>query len=117
YPACVLPFLIRRIGFQRAHYMTLSTQPISAAQALEWGLVDACEPGSEALLRRHLLRLKRLNKVAIGRSKRYGLRIGPSLTALRSEAIAANVEVFSDARNLEGIARYVERGIFPWETS
>jgi polyketide biosynthesis enoyl-CoA hydratase PksH len=117
HPACVLPFLIRRVGFQRAHYMTLSTQTVSAAQALEWGLVDACEPGSDALLRRHLLRLRRLTKIAIGRYKRYAARIGPPLTALKSEAIAANVEVFSDVRNLEGIARYVERGIFPWETS
>lgn len=47
YPACVLLFLIRRIGFQRAHYFTLMTQPISAKQACEWGLVDACEPLSE----------------------------------------------------------------------
>ena len=26
-PACVLPFLNRRVGFQKAHYMTLMTQP------------------------------------------------------------------------------------------
>ena len=39
YPACVLPFLIRRVGFQKAHYLTLMTQPISARQACEWGLV------------------------------------------------------------------------------
>ncbi|MGC2744238.1 MAG: enoyl-CoA hydratase/isomerase, partial [Candidatus Angelobacter sp.] len=50
YPACVLPFLIRRIGFQKAHYLTLMTQPISAKQACEWGLVDAFEPQSELLL-------------------------------------------------------------------
>src|SRR5258707_11653825 len=46
YPACVLPFLIRRIGFQKANYLTLMTQPISAKQACEWGLVDAFEPQS-----------------------------------------------------------------------
>src|SRR5438132_8982560 len=65
YPACVLPFLIRRIGFQKAHYLTLMTQPISAKQACEWGLVDACEPRSEVALRRHVQRLQRLSKVAI----------------------------------------------------
>src|SRR5439155_22787849 len=40
FPACVLPFLIRRVGFQKAHYMTLMTQPISAQRAHTWGLVD-----------------------------------------------------------------------------
>jgi polyketide biosynthesis enoyl-CoA hydratase PksH len=71
YPACVLPFLIRRIGFQKAHYLTLMTQPISAKQAWEWGLADGFEPQSEALLRRHLLRLRRLSKPAIRRYKIY----------------------------------------------
>ncbi len=40
-PACVLPFLIRRVGHQKAHYMTLMTQPISVQKAEAWGLVDA----------------------------------------------------------------------------
>ena len=117
YPACVLPFLIRRIGFQKAHYFTLMTQPISAKQACEWGLVDACEPMSEALLRRHLQRLRRLSKTAIRRYKSYMNRVSGPLQDLRSPAIAANLEVFSDAGNLQAITRYVEHGLFPWEKS
>jgi len=115
YPACVLPFLIRRIGFQKAHYLTLMTQPISVKQACEWGLVDAVETPSEALLRRHLLRLRRLSKPAIRRYKNYMNQISKPLGDLRSPAVAANLEVFSDSSNLEAIARYVEHGVFPWE--
>ena len=33
YPACVLPFLVRRIGLQKAHYLALMTRPISAVWA------------------------------------------------------------------------------------
>ncbi|MGA3092608.1 MAG: enoyl-CoA hydratase/isomerase [Terriglobales bacterium] len=117
YPACVLPFLIRRIGFQKTHYLTLMTQPISAKQACEWGLVDACEPASDALLRRHLQRLRRLSKTAIRRYKGYMSRIGMPLRDLKSPAVTANREVFSDAGNLQAIVRYVEQGIFPWEQS
>lgn len=117
YPACVLPFLIRRIGFQKAHYLTLMTQPISAKQASELGLVDACEPLSEVLVRRHLQRLRRLSKIAIRRYKTYMSRICEPLQDLKSPAVAANLEVFSDADNLQAIARYVERGVFPWEKS
>jgi 3-carboxymethyl-3-hydroxy-acyl-[acp] dehydratase len=117
YPACVLPFLMRRIGFQKAHYFTLMTQPISARQACEWGLVDAFEPLSETLLRRHLQRLRRLSKTAIRRYKTYVSRISLPLQDLKSTAVAANREIFSDPRNLQAITRYVEQGVFPWEKS
>jgi len=117
YPACVLPFLARRIGFQKAHYLTLLTQPIAAAQACEWGLVDAVEPQSELLLRRHLLRLRRLGKTAIRRYKTYMNEIAGPLAELKSRAVAANREIFSDADNVTAIARYVEHGVFPWEKS
>jgi len=117
YPACVLPFLIRRIGFQKAHYLALMTQPISAKQAYEWGLVDAFGPASETLLHRHLQRLRRLSKVAVRRYKTYINRISLPLGDMKSHALAANHEIFSDASNLQAIMRYVERGIFPWEKS
>ncbi|MBZ5525864.1 MAG: enoyl-CoA hydratase/isomerase [Acidobacteriia bacterium] len=115
YPACVLPFLIRRVGFQKAHYLTLMTQPISAKQACEWGLVDACEPRSEALLRRHLQRLRRLSKVAIRRYKKFMGHMSGPLQDSKSLAVAANREVFTDAENVQAITQYVEQGIFPWE--
>lgn len=114
-PACVLPFLIRRIGFQKAHYMTLMTQPVSVQQAQTWGLVDAYEAQSEALLRRHLLRLRRLSKTAIMRYKNYMNKLNDELQQSKPLALAANLEVFSDPRNLQGIIRYVETGKFPWE--
>lgn len=115
YPACVLPFLVRRIGFQRANYLTLTTQPIAAKQASEWGLVDAVDPQSEALLRRHLQRLRRLSKPAIRRYKSYMGGLGVPLPELKPRAVAANREIFADAGNLDAIRRYVEQGVFPWE--
>ena len=115
YPACVLPFLIRRIGFQKAHYLTLMTQPVAAEQARQWGLVDACEPNSSDLLRRHLLRLRRLSRDAIARYKEYVNRLDDSLARSRALALEGNRAVFADARNLEKISRYVQTGLFPWE--
>src|SRR5262249_17859419 len=82
-PACVLPSLIRRIGCQKAHYLTLLTQPIGAAQALQWGLADAVEAESDALLRRHLSRLRRLSKQAVRRYKSYMSQITRPLAELR----------------------------------
>jgi polyketide biosynthesis enoyl-CoA hydratase PksH len=67
------------------------------------------------LLRRHLQRLRRLSKTAIRRYKSYMNRIVTPLQDLRAAAVAGNAEVFTDPENLQGIVRYVERGIFPWE--
>ena len=110
FPALVLPFLIRRIGFQKAHCLTLMIQPISVEQAYAWGLVDACDVQSESLLRKHLLRLRRLSKMGIIRYKRYMSRLYDWLLQSKSLAVAANREVFSDPRNLEWIFRYAETG-------
>lgn len=117
YPACVLPFLIRRVGFQKAHYLTLMTQPMSARDACACGLVDACDPLGDALLRRHLQRLRRLSKVAIRRYKTYMSGLGMPLAQLKAPAVAGNRDVFSDPANLRAITRYVEQGLFPWEKS
>jgi polyketide biosynthesis enoyl-CoA hydratase PksH len=115
FPACVLPFLIRRMGFQKAHYLTLSTQPISVQQGHTWGLVDAYESQSQSLLRKHLLRCRRLSKTGIVRYKRYMSELYNSLLQSKSLALAANQEIFSDPRNLEAIFSYIDKGQFPWE--
>ncbi|HEY6924331.1 MAG TPA: enoyl-CoA hydratase/isomerase, partial [Steroidobacteraceae bacterium] len=114
-PACVMPFLVRRVGWQRAHYMTLTTQAITVSQATSWGLVDAYDTDSGALLRKHLTRLRLLSRTAVARYKRFAGRLTGSIEADCGIALAANREVFSDKANLAGIARYVETGVFPWE--
>jgi len=114
-PACVLPFLIRRVGQAKANYLTLMTQPITAAQAEAWGLVDGCEANSENLLRKKLLRLRLLGKAGIVRYKRYVRDLDATLAAAREPALAANREVFSDPDNLARVARYVRTGKLPWE--
>lgn len=114
-PACVLPFLARRTGVVKANYMTAMTQPVSAQQAQNWGLVDELEGNSANLLRRHLLRLRRLNKKAVLRYKNYLTQMSNTLQELREPALAANLEVFSDPENRAVIDRYVSTGQFPWE--
>ncbi len=114
-PACVMPFLIRRIGFSKANFMTLMTQPISSKQALDWGLVDAYESNSESLLRKNLLRLKRLTKVGISNYKLYMNTLNNSIEKNKYNALDANQRVFTDPLNLEKIHRYIATGMFPWE--
>ena len=112
-PACVLPFLVRRMGFPKANYLTVMTQPINAARAAEWGLVDMIEPNSKNLLRKQLLRLRRLSKSGIMRYKKYMLSLDDALGQSKAKALAANLEVFSDDDNREKIARYVKNRPLP----
>lgn len=115
FPACVLPFLIRRIGFQRAHYMALTTKSIKASQALDWGLVDAVEIDSNALLRKYLIRLRRLSKSGIKNYKTYINKLDTSLQQAKQIAISANRTMFSNTDILKKIDRYTRTGHFPWE--
>nr|AAY00041.1 enoyl-CoA hydrolase-like [uncultured bacterial symbiont of Discodermia dissoluta] len=115
FPACVMPFLVRRMGFQRAHYMTLMTSPLPVTQAQAWGLVDASAANSQDLVRKHLLRLRRLSPTAVARYKAYMTKVNGVIGALQEEAIAANREMFSEPDTIAKIARYVEEGLFPWE--
>src|SRR5204863_9100504 len=57
-PCCVLPFLIRRVGYQPAYAMALSTQPVSAQEALRSHLVDAVADDPTALVRRLAARVR-----------------------------------------------------------
>ncbi|MES2349990.1 MAG: enoyl-CoA hydratase/isomerase [Pseudomonadota bacterium] len=116
-PACVMPFLLRRIGAARANYLTVSAQALPARLAEQWGLVDACEANSDSLLRKHLLRLKRLGKPAIANYKHFAAELDGRSTAARALALQTNLAAFSDPVNLEHISRYVATGRFPWEAA
>lgn len=115
FPACVLPFLVARVGRQKAHYMTLTARPVGAEEALAAGLVDALDDDLEGLLRRHLLRLRHLSKPALGRYKRYlgALEAGPQRQ--KPAALAANRALFDDPEVRRNIRRYVTELKFPWE--
>lgn len=115
FPACVLPFLIRRVGVQKSHYMTLTTMPISVQEAHASGLVDAYSEESESLLRKHLIRLSRLSNSAIFEYKEYMHQLSDILLRSRSLAVATNHRLFSSQENLDRIRRYVNEGKFPWE--
>jgi len=112
YPACVLPFLIRRTGFQKANYMSLMTQPVPVQEAFRWGLVDAYEARSDSLLRKHLLRLRRLPKTGIAKYKQFLGELHDSILRYKTLAVAGNREAFLDPGNLKRIYHFVETGSF-----
>ncbi|MEU3039536.1 enoyl-CoA hydratase-related protein [Streptomyces diastaticus] len=74
-PCSVLPFLVRRVGFQRAHTMALSTLPVGAAEAERCRLVDEVTEDAWPFLRRLLFRASRFDGTVVGDLKRYLRRL------------------------------------------
>ncbi|MFJ1598296.1 enoyl-CoA hydratase-related protein [Streptomyces sp. NPDC088261] len=74
-PCSVLPFLIRRVGFQRAYAMALGTLPVAAREAAVHGLVDELAEDAGPALRRLLFRASKLDPATVTDLKRYTRRL------------------------------------------
>lgn len=115
YPACVLPFLIRKIGFQKSNYLTLSTRPIDADEAYKWGLIDCCGDDGRLILKNLVRRLNCISKNSIRSYKNYLNKLYSSHFDLMNDAVNANRTFFLDESILLNINRFVNEGLFPWE--
>ena len=100
------------VGKARALQMCLTGEPVSAAQALEWGLIHELVPGNMLLKSAHQLaeRLLRLPAEALRQTKRLvHLDEGqlPKLTHRADTEAYVRCLALPDAR--EGIAAFVEK--------
>jgi polyketide biosynthesis enoyl-CoA hydratase PksH len=115
-PACLLPFLVRRVGLQHAHWLTLSTLPIGARRAQEIGLADDVGPDATQLLQRYLARCVRLDPRTVRAHKSYLHGFAPIGADRRAAAIDQLRQRLEDATVQENIRRYVLQGTLPWQT-
>ena len=115
-PANVMPFLIRRVGFQPAYRMTLTTETISAEEAERIGLVDVMTASPDDAIRRHLLRLGRLDEQTILDAKAYFKRMWLFNETMERDAIEELHRLMASERIQNNIRNYAEQGKFPWET-
>jgi polyketide biosynthesis enoyl-CoA hydratase PksH len=113
-PACVMPFLIRRIGIQKAQWMSLMTQGISVQKAYEIGLVDELSENTQEVLRRSLLRLTRLETTTILDLKDYMSKLW--IMSEETQKLAVNkITLLLESNHVQqNIKNFVEKGEFPW---
>ncbi|MCB0583484.1 MAG: enoyl-CoA hydratase/isomerase [Phaeodactylibacter sp.] len=114
-PACVMPFLVRRVGFQKAQWMTLLTQPISAQRAYEIGLVDEISDNVNDTVRRNLLRLARLETSTIKELKEYMMQLWYMDEQTQKLAVDKLTSLVNSESVQTNIKNFIQNGKFPWD--
>lgn len=114
-PCCVIPFLIRRVGFQKAYAMTLTTRTWSAIEAASIHLVDEVTETPDESIRKLMLRLGLLEDETILDLKSYFREMWLLSPEMEQAAVAEISRLTAKPRVREGIKNYVTTGRFPWE--
>jgi 3-carboxymethyl-3-hydroxy-acyl-[acp] dehydratase len=114
-PCSVIPFLIRRVGFQKAYFMTLTTRPISAREAYAIHLVDELTDHLDESLRKLTLRLNLLDEKIIVDMKRYFQQMSSITPEIELAATTEFARLAAQPHVQQNIANYVTKGVFPWE--
>jgi polyketide biosynthesis enoyl-CoA hydratase PksH len=114
-PACVAPFLIRRVGFQRAYWMTLTAQRVTAREALADHLVDEVADKIDDALRKTLIRLCRLEETTVRDLKAYFRKMWIVDAKMQETAVAEIRRLLLEPRVRENVRAFVEERRFPWD--
>jgi polyketide biosynthesis enoyl-CoA hydratase PksH len=114
-PCCVLPYLARRIGVQKARCMMLTTQALDAQEAHRIHLVDELADDPERLAKRHLMRIGNLHPETIISMKQLVNRLAPIAQADQQYVLHETTRLLSSPRVVGNIKTFVESGRFPWE--
>ncbi|MEJ5103700.1 enoyl-CoA hydratase/isomerase [Chryseobacterium sp. MYb328] len=114
-PACVLPYLIRRIGYQKALMMTLTTQVYPCERAYELGLIDVKTNDPDNEVRKLLLRLTKLEAQTIKGAKNYLEKLWIIDEQTKQLAVNTISELAGSDQVQTTIKNYLSTGRFPWE--
>lgn len=102
----------RRIGEGRARELMLLGEPIDAATALAWGLVNRVVPGGQALELAHELAQKLAQRPpqAYAQCKRMiGLAFDMPAEEALSQSLDASAQVFSAPECAEGVQAFLDK--------
>lgn len=116
-PACVIPYLIRRVGFQKAYMMTLTTLPVSAEQARQMNLVDEVHDNPADIIRRFSIPLSRLHEKTIGDIKQYFRKMWMIDDEMEVNAIQKISSLVTDDQVQNNIREFLDHQVFPWQNS
>jgi polyketide biosynthesis enoyl-CoA hydratase PksH len=115
-PSMVVPYLIRRVGFQKAYSMTLTTLPVSAEEGLRINLIDELSDELDESIRRICMRLTRLDDWAIGNMKQYFRNAWIITEQMETAAVNETSKLVAHPKVRRNIENFVKYKIFPWNS-
>lgn len=116
-PSNVLPFLIRRVGFQVAYKMTLTGEVLSATKAEESRLIDILADDIDSALRMLLIRAERLQCDSIADVKHYFRQLWYVGYEQEHAAVEHLKSLLMKERVRNNISNYVTKNQFPWQAA
>ena len=114
-PACVTPYLIRRIGFQHAYRMALTTLAVNGEKAKEMNLVDELTESPDKAIRQLTLRLGRLENTTIADVKQYFRKMWIITEEMEQVAVDEISRLANSPQIQLNIERFVKYQQFPWD--
>lgn len=114
-PANVMPYLIRRVGFQPAYFMTLTVKNMNAIEGKECRLVDVVSEAPEREFKKLNQRLSLLHPKTVLRMKTYFKSMWIINDEMVELAVNTSAELVVDPMVQQNIRNYVENGKLPWE--
>ncbi len=109
YPACVLPFLVTKVGIQQANMLTLLCKKVDSYEAKKIGLVDIVDIDSDSATRRCIAQVARHSKNTIRKYKSYMNSLADNVERMQEIAIKENMEMFMDEIAQQKIKNYLKR--------
>lgn len=114
-PAMVMPYLIRRIGFQMAYRLTLTTLPINARKAYDINLADELSDNPDNIIRQLWLRMSKLETETIAEIKQYFRNLWIINNDMENYAVSEITKLLFNPMVRERIHNFVQYRKFPWD--
>jgi enoyl-CoA hydratase/carnithine racemase len=113
-PALVFPVVARRVGVPRARLLALGGKPLTAAAALDWGLIDAIAQDLEGALQPYLQRFVRMDNRAVSAVKALVATHFAVPPAYPDDATERFVELATSRETRARLRRFAA-GEAPWQ--
>jgi len=114
-PCCVAPYLIRRIGFQAAYRLALTTSPITAEEAYRIQLVDTLSVTPDEILKQFIARFSRLEVKTLAELKSYFRKLWIITEEMEAMAVAEITRLMQTTLVQHNLNQYANEKRFPWE--
>lgn len=114
-PAMVLPYLIRKVGVQKAYFMTLTTIRVSAEEAKDMNLVDEVSDNMERAILKYYQKISRMEEKTIENMKSYFRKLWIIDEEMEKMAVNQIFTLVSQPQVKENIYNFVTYKKFPWE--